>query len=72
MTGIEFITIERLLVGFGAAFAALGGIAALSLAVTAVQRRVTRLRRAARRGKAARGPGARVTMVPAQNRQQLP
>ena len=66
MTGIELITAEWLLAGFGAAFAALAGIAGVSLAVTAVERRVTRRRRAERR------PGGRVTMAAAQSRQQLP
>lgn len=42
MTGIELITVEQLFVGFGAAFAALGGIAGVSIAASAVRRWVAR------------------------------
>ena len=63
MTGIELITIEQLLVGFGAAFAALGGIAGLGLAGGAIGERVTRRRlerRARARGlRAPARPGSR-------------
>lgn len=54
MTGIELITVEQLLVGFGAAFAALGGIAGLGLAGGAIGVRVAR-RRLERRARAERG-----------------